>query len=392
MGVEVAEVGFDLPDSISAVRGGVRMEAARAAGDLPDSQAEIVREIFGAIRAYAGLADELRRLIKEMLEKIPTNLPETYSGPLGDGAYLLTIERSPKPAYTHRIVLQTATGAEKIASVELDNVGRKKGIVTLNVGKLDPSSAPTARVRLTFDGTDASDRRMIVEASGLLAAPNPEDDWALGGLKIDARKQGSTILLSGNSHHPYAGMNDDFMPDAARNYVFVAKIDEAADRATVKLAVPTDDVRAGSTFFTEHSVGAVFTAAVHDWAKKRPASEVNFAAVAALPKVAAALTQPPPKSNSEMTQAQFVDLLRAVRQVDPSNKDVANILFVTSLDNPVYFNNQGYVSNGDTAGLSGYPSPSDLERISVIEPTEVRDLKVEFQAAVPRAIAEDSGL
>lgn len=379
IGVDPNAVGFQLPTSISqaGVRGGVRTGAARAS-ELPDGQKQFIGEVFGAIRAYVGIADEFRKLIREMVAGIPTNLPDLFAGEIENGKFYLTVKPSERAGHTHRLLLDDSKGGTRIVDLDFDNVSRQKGIVVLNANKMDPTNPSGSAVRLTFDATDSSDLHMTVEAAGFLTAPDPIDDWKPDAIKIDARKQGTKILLSGNSHHPYAGTKDEFMAAVPRNYVFTAVIDDSANRATVRLAIPPDTATVDSEFFSRYGVNKVFLQAVYDHARALPASEMDFAAIAALPQIAQLLTTSPPTSNAAMTIEQFVDILKAVAQVDPTNKDVAGILFVTGLNNPAFFDSTGYVSNGDEAGISGWPLPSELDAITVIPPADVRDLKIAF--------------
>ncbi|MBI2058466.1 MAG: hypothetical protein HYT87_01710 [Nitrospirae bacterium] len=376
IGVSASDVGFDLPKSISSqsqVRG-----APERATTLTAAQKAAVKEIFGAIRLYVGIGAQFRDLIKDIVGNVPTNLPDNWSGPIENGKFNLTVQKSTKTGLTHKLTLDPLPAdGSRIIVLEFDNVGRKKGIITLNLNRMDPSLPKEGRVRLTFDASNEADKQMVIEASGLLEKQDPLDDWKMDAIKLDARKQGSIILLSGNSHHPYAGADDKWFGQAARNYVFVARIDEAADRATVKLAVPTDGVKTDANFFTTYGVGAVFTDAVYSYAKNAPKAEMDFAAIAALLQTTGKLKEGVPTSNAVMTKAQFLDILRVVGEVDPNNKEVANISFVMALDNPVFFDASGYVSNGSTTP-TGYSAPADLDKLAIIEPTEVRDLKVDF--------------
>lgn len=367
---------FTLPSSIaeSSANSAPMQSALNTASTKSDrsNNMEMVRNIFNPVREYVGICNEAAEAVKNYIEDASTksNLGEYTVTYEGEVRYLV-VTNATNSSYTRRYEFYKSSNKltnTSISEVDLASMDKGKVFISSNY-----SSYFDGDVEVDFDGS-GSEEVMKVKLVGWAGA-NPTDKWAADNMYIEARKSGSNITLSGSSYHPRAGEAAPgemyFNDGKARCYTFTAKVDEAQNRTTVNLSLPEADTDATSmdttNFFASNSFASVYKRRALSVFRKT--TNIDFKTVGAVVGVTDI------QSNEAMTIDQFrrvIDGYYTNSRV--ANTDVNKLKFIFSLDNPVYFDENGFVTNG-ASSRSGFPGKSAVDSLSLVSPNRVKSLR-----------------
>lgn len=175
----------------------------------------------------------------------------------------------------------------------------------------DPEDNLNIPSRIWLEAAEADDR-FVVTGNISYAMVDPPDTLAF-------RDEYLSVLNGGS------------VPDGdlSANYLYRAVVNTETDNASIELAlVPAD--YAGTDFFSEYSVGAVYREAIGNWVLASDGEDPDY--VAALN---AALSLDPPLTSASSV-ADVFDALEALAAAEPDNADLAGVLFAVKLTNPAY--------------------------------------------------------
>lgn len=176
-----------------------------------------------------------------------------------------------------------------------------------------------------------------------------------------------------------------------RYYLFAGKA-KSGDKASVRLAMPTDNYTA-STVYSDYAIGAVLKQLFrdrlvkdYDFGGKGQASDLGHAIMANLNTLNTGTGQQLDTVNYENnTPAQVLQALKDAQaklvSLNQSANDMIDFLVsIMGVENPAYFAASTYLTNG-SAAPSGYFAPSELDDLPAISEAAVDGLSLGFLAA-----------
>ncbi|MCG8305981.1 MAG: hypothetical protein MI975_01230 [Cytophagales bacterium] len=208
-----------------------------------------------------------------------------------------------------------------------------KGIAILKPYNIDRNThdevkEATFRIDYSEGGEHGYENHMIVSVADLPVADPLEDPYSMNTLKMFAGKEGDIIDVYGNSNHPNATF---ISGDAGFNWAFIASGSESADIGVAKVGLPPSNLDEPSKeiLLDYYSIKNVLTREIYEvWPN-----------------------------------------------IDPESVDT----FLYNTGAPGYFDNQGFVSGGESPGEAYNELEFRLSLLSPYNPKDISNLSISFK-------------
>jgi len=397
---------IDIPSSISSVSSSrSSLQAGSAVSSFPlasttDSGDANVQSVYDGIRQNIGAMEVWVTMIRTFTQILYSTIGTTASG---DWTNITPSSGEPSrvvwgPDNTHgydskfELYYNGQVGFQAYLTIN-ETAQTAKGIYTWDFSVMPSEDASSdSKVQFSFDstGTTTNLKTMTIKVQGMngSSTDGPKNAW----LKMTQNAE-NVITLWGNYYFPNMGWFDDASSDA-RNYVFaVSGYNEAGKSETLKnmavmqLALPESDTTS-DTYWNSASVSAVFVEKLKAEWSSNPLINITTLGLWT------GINLSPAVSISDLTYSQVISILEWARthSNDTGADEIANLIYISKMVNPVYFNSDGFLGtcyDSDNDGtcdqgtLTDVPSGfADLDISSVasdtVSPAMVKNLTVGF--------------
>ncbi len=387
------EVLIDLPSSVAISRNGMAKQSGRYDATPSDAIA-----IYDGIRRWVGLADELvnngefgvRAMILFWRDTLNWKYVEEAGEVTGtEGNYQWTASYSEESTHAYRLVIRALSEVPKPVALEINFNGdfqSPAGDVYYNVELLDPASIRGGELMVTFEKTTSMrsiDILMTTKSPG-----SNSEEFQKG--KLSLREKDGIVHLSGSSYHPNI---DSVLPGVTGHcYTFTGVVDTLANQAIVNLGLPPADHSGTDDLFTTYGLSEMFSQSI--LLQEIPRLDDSLKMVVAtsykdsmtveeiIGKVVLSGSTDFLRDASEiesMTVDQYTYFLELNQSIsDPEARaDISALLWISALEQPVYFNSIGYAGNGETvpAGFNALASTTCI--LDPLAPSSIKDLSID---------------
>ncbi len=400
----VSDSLIDIPSSISdtttsSSTSGLYSKSLKVQSTAPTTEDQPVWGIYEGIRDNVGALEQWTGMIQELTVSIYSIIGRASSGDWSDNSGgtdgLGRIVWGPDTVngYDHKMELYFSgvKGFEAYLSVD-ESAETARGIYTwdLSVVPTDEESS-TSKIQFIFDSS-TSPKQMEMKITNMSAADSSGPKNAQ--LKV-TQSSDHVITLWGNYYFQDMDMFEDSSGDAAqdRNYVFAAtgydeigQNDVNKNRAILELAMPKSDLTTTTDMWTNSSVSAVFVDKIKEVWTDMGLTDTTIDLWTGL--------NTSPTSIADYTYDDVIDILEWASVNDGTGDSLDDLVYVTKMVNPAYFDSTGFVatcldasSDGtcDQGTEAGNSVPTGYDDLSigtvaddVVAPATVRDLTVEF--------------
>jgi len=387
---------IDLPSSIATTK---QTQGLHKTTANHDATPEDAIELYDGIREWIGYTDALVHNdtygVKALITFWRDTLNWAYIEQVGEvsgieGEYKWTGSFSESRPFAYHLMIQktSVTGEPVALKIEFNgDFDYPAGKVYYNVDLLDPNATNQAELLIEFEKTaDIRSLDLSISADEVLGTENEEFQKG----KLSLRESGGIVHISGSSYHPNI---DSIFPGVTGHcYTFTGVVDTAANQAIIKLGLPPAHYQQNdNTLFTTYGIANAFMSSImiqeipllNDTLKRLLVTSYkdSMSVEQLLAKIALTGSIDFLHEASEivsMTNDDFMYLLKINENIsDPEARaDIASILWISALEQPVYFNSIGYVGNGSVVP-SGFGNLASIDcSIAPFAPSSVRDLTI----------------
>lgn len=396
---------IDLPSSLAKTSGASR-KVSRTADKDP---VEITRELYDAVRGYVGFADELvngefgvKNIILTWRDSIDwKHVQSVGSVDYEDPNIKLHAAYDAGTELHYQLILYNPNHSKTEKALQVDFNGdfeTPKGIVYYYLDALDPAEhTNNTKILVSFFKNDSM-RTLDIDVT--MNAPTGEDDAQ--HLRYKAIEKEGIVHVSGGSYHP--NMDSILVDTVGHCYIFKAKADTVKNKAVVSLGLPPADFPgAGNEIFTTYGIGDLFANRILREIKTSADTGFQMLIVKSykdsmsIDSIFAKLDStktpsilerwnfwkslPDPSEIQNMTIEDLKYFLELNKNISDAKarRDFQQFMVVMNLEQPVYFDENGYAGNGDVMPSSDYLglTLSDFG-LSTLIPLEVKNLQITY--------------
>lgn len=367
------DVFIDLPSSISY--SSTTGSGKRLNGNTSDDPIETAKEIYNWIREYVYIADEVvnnsewgvKTQILFWKEAIDWTIVENLGSlTWEDTTEAITIVAAYSAA--NELHYQLKLSKSDVLALKIDFNGDfnlPKGQAYYYIDALDSTATTNGKVLVNFEKKlDGSDTLRILTVNVTSDQPPTTDPDGPQNFTISMKEKNGIVHLAGGSYHPNV---DSILPagqdEVGYCYNYKARVDTLANRAIVDLGLPPATYADNDTsLFTTYGIHNAFGNRIINWdvpalpdsvkswiaTSYKDSVSVDSLAIKLMNGSLSALRPASDVDNMTLTDLNyFLELNKDIP--DSSDKsEVRALLFVTNLTQPVYFDKDGYVANGET--------------------------------------------
>jgi len=393
---------IDIPSAISSSSSssasGLYSKSLKVQSTAPTTEDQPVWGVYEGIRQNVGALEQWTAMIEELTISIYSIVGRASSGDWSNNS-----EDADDPGrivwgpdtvfgYDHKMELYFSgvKGFEAYLSVN-EAAETARGIYTwdLSVVPISDGSSATSKIQFIFDSS-TSPKMMEMKITDMFSsdASGPKN----AQLKV-TQSSNHVITLWGNYYFQNMDMFEDTTGDTAqdRNYVFAATgYDETGqsavnkNKAILNLSLPLSSVTTTTGMWTDYSVSAVFVDKIKEVWIDMGLTDTTIDLWTGLNTSATSIV--------DYTYNDVINVLEWASANDGTGDSLDDLIFVTKMVNPAYFDSTGFVATCYDASSDGtcdqgtratVPTGYDDLNIGtvaddVVAPATVRDLTVDF--------------
>ena len=330
--------GVDIPSSISS-------EVALSNGRTAEIDTLKGNDIYEHLSFFIHVGEEAADIVGDIIKhigiyNINKPLTLTYESDEDGRTKNLVVEADPTFDGENWEFVLTITDAASESAPDGGNAlqifwnrSPIKGIAIIKPYNIDRSESyefeeAIFRVDYSEGAEHGYENHMIVSIAGLPEVDPLDNPYALSTMKMFAGKDGDMIDVYGNSNHPNATF---FAGNSGFNWAFVASGSESSDLGVAEVGLPPSnlDEPSGEVLLKEYSIKAVFTQEIYE----------------------------------------------AWPNIDQSSIDA----YLYNTGAPGFFNEDGFVTGGESPGEEYDALESRLSLLSPYNPKEISNLEINFK-------------